>query len=304
MAQSNRLEWLDIAKGIAIILMVIGHSSIPQIGSNFIFAFHMPLFFIASGWVSNYQKSSFKRFIEKKWSSLLIPFFYYSGIVMVLMQCIGILDVGHLFMHGWGGYALWFIPVLFTASVVVRAAFYLPDVWHRRVIMLGLFFLGLFLSCHGISLPWQLSNVPYASFLVMTGNELAKCNKRLETPARYWDILLLALCTLTISYFWRLDMAFNLITPIIPLTIGALMGTWMIFRLSMWLERKVSWCANLLQRVGKETYIVVAFSQIVIMVINHYVSIHPAIKYFILLVTLILIKYAKDGIVHVYHKMK
>ena len=170
--------------------------------------------------------------------------------------------------------------------------------------MLGLFFLGLFLSYHRISLPWQLSNVPYASFLVMTGNELAKCNKRLETPTRYWDILLLALCTLTISYFWRLDMAFNLITPIIPLTLGALMGTCMIFRLSMWLERKVSWCANLLQRVGKETYIVVAFSQIVIMVINHYVSIHPAIKYFILLVTLILIKYAKDGIVHVYHKMR
>ncbi|MCI7017599.1 MAG: hypothetical protein MR923_11025 [Prevotella sp.] len=84
--------------------------------------------------------------------------------------------------------------------------------------MLGLFFLGLFLSYHRISLPWQLSNVPYASFLVMTGNELAKCNKRLETPTRYWDILLLALCTLTISYFWRLDMAFNLITPIIPLT--------------------------------------------------------------------------------------
>lgn len=72
----------------------------------------------------------------------------------------------------------------------------------------------------------------------------------------------------------------------------------------MWLERKVSWCANLLQRVGKKTYIVVAFSQIVIMVINHYVSIHPVIKYFILLVSLVLIKYAKNGIVHVYHKMK
>lgn len=78
----------------------------------------------------------------------------------------------------------------------------------------------------------------------------------------------------------------------------------MIFRLSIWLEKKVSWFAILLQRVGKETYIVVALSQIVIMVINHYVSIHPVIKYFILLVSLVLIKYAKNGIVHVYHKMK
>jgi fucose 4-O-acetylase-like acetyltransferase len=31
---------MDVAKGIAIILMVIGHTSIPKAASDFIFAFH------------------------------------------------------------------------------------------------------------------------------------------------------------------------------------------------------------------------------------------------------------------------
>ena len=61
----NRKQWLDIAKGIAIILMVIGHTSIPNIASNFIYAFHMPLFFIASGLffsVSCFNEHSFFKY--------------------------------------------------------------------------------------------------------------------------------------------------------------------------------------------------------------------------------------------------
>ena len=37
----ERISWIDIEKGLAIILMVIGHSALPQNLSNFIFAFHM-----------------------------------------------------------------------------------------------------------------------------------------------------------------------------------------------------------------------------------------------------------------------
>lgn len=48
----KRLDWVDIAKGIAIILMVLGH----EVGNRsiyaLIFSFHMPLFFILSGYTS------------------------------------------------------------------------------------------------------------------------------------------------------------------------------------------------------------------------------------------------------------
>lgn len=42
----NRIEWVDIAKGIGIFLMVMGHTGIPKIGIQWIYSFHMPLFFL------------------------------------------------------------------------------------------------------------------------------------------------------------------------------------------------------------------------------------------------------------------
>ena len=52
----KRLQWIDVAKGIGIILMVLGHTSIPQMLSNFIWAFHMPLFFLIP---QKHQQGSF-----------------------------------------------------------------------------------------------------------------------------------------------------------------------------------------------------------------------------------------------------
>lgn len=52
MSNKERVEWIDCAKGIAIILVIIGHTvSYGKYGSNLrgmIFSFHMPLFFILS----------------------------------------------------------------------------------------------------------------------------------------------------------------------------------------------------------------------------------------------------------------
>ena len=46
----KRLLWIDVAKGIAIILMIIGHTvKFGTYSRNFIFSFHMPLFFILTG---------------------------------------------------------------------------------------------------------------------------------------------------------------------------------------------------------------------------------------------------------------
>lgn len=49
----QRDKTLDIAKGICIILMVIGHSGCPTYLHDFIYMFHMPCFFFISGWLLN-----------------------------------------------------------------------------------------------------------------------------------------------------------------------------------------------------------------------------------------------------------
>lgn len=45
----QRISWIDVTKGIAIYLVILGHSLIGLKVNDYIFAFHMPLFFIASG---------------------------------------------------------------------------------------------------------------------------------------------------------------------------------------------------------------------------------------------------------------
>ena len=52
---SGRNTVIAIAKGIAIILMVIGHADAPGLLTNFIYTFHMPLFFMAAGYFFNYK---------------------------------------------------------------------------------------------------------------------------------------------------------------------------------------------------------------------------------------------------------
>jgi len=130
----------------------------------------------------------------------------------------------------------------------------------------------------------------------MLGEELAGYKKRIEIPCRYWDILLLAIITAVISNFWQLDLAWNKITLVIPLTLGAFTGMLMEFRLSVWIKNTSTMFSSILQQVGRETYVVLAFSQITIMCINHFFNLNPLLKYGILVVVLILLKYLKDNI--------
>lgn len=50
-AERRRVMWVDMAKGIAILCVVIGHSvDVGSLPKRLIYTFHMPLFFILAGW--------------------------------------------------------------------------------------------------------------------------------------------------------------------------------------------------------------------------------------------------------------
>lgn len=73
-----RLDYLDVAKGIAILLVIMGHTfTVWKVRINWIFTFHMPLFFILSGYFfkegrkTNYLKL-FKAFILPYWGLNLL----------------------------------------------------------------------------------------------------------------------------------------------------------------------------------------------------------------------------------------
>lgn len=85
--KSERIEWVDIAKGIGIILVILGHSV--QFGGtvhNLIFSFHMPLFFILSGVVYRFRDN--RTFLNKKLKGLLVPYIIFSIIGLVISMII------------------------------------------------------------------------------------------------------------------------------------------------------------------------------------------------------------------------
>ena len=83
---SLRIEWIDVCKGLGIFLVVIGHTSIAQISQtvyNWIYSFHMPMFYMLSGMMLNDSKySDFRSYIKTikniNYSVLLLE---YTGMV-------------------------------------------------------------------------------------------------------------------------------------------------------------------------------------------------------------------------------
>lgn len=80
----------DIAKGIGMFLVVIGHMATMKRAQPNIFSFHMPLFFIISGYF--FKQTSFKKLISKKARSLLIPYIF-TGLMIALFDLIKYLKV-------------------------------------------------------------------------------------------------------------------------------------------------------------------------------------------------------------------
>ena len=73
--KKERDNTIDIAKGIAIILMCIGHSYCPEQLCTFIYLFHMPFFFMISGWFWKEKNVEHPiNYITKKIKTLWIPF--------------------------------------------------------------------------------------------------------------------------------------------------------------------------------------------------------------------------------------
>ena len=91
MVKSDRIEWVDVAKGIAILLVVLGHTlswsdANEKIYRDIIYSFHMPLFFILSAVASKRIKDSKELVskIEKSFVRLIIPVIGYVFISVVL----------------------------------------------------------------------------------------------------------------------------------------------------------------------------------------------------------------------------
>lgn len=82
-----RINWIDWAKALTIGLVVLGHFEYEDRGvilQNFIYSFHMPLFFLLSGYLYK-QSNNFKVFLSKNIKTLVVPYVLLNLSVFVIM---------------------------------------------------------------------------------------------------------------------------------------------------------------------------------------------------------------------------
>jgi fucose 4-O-acetylase-like acetyltransferase len=79
----SRIDWIDAAKGLGIVLIVLGHIysvAEPSPLYVFIYAFHVPLFFFIAGLTYRFDPPALPAFFRKKLRALLVPYLCYAAL--------------------------------------------------------------------------------------------------------------------------------------------------------------------------------------------------------------------------------
>ena len=305
----KRVTYIDISKALAIILMVLGHTSIPKGLSGWIWSFYMPFFFLASGMMTDWSRKWWD-FAWIKTRSLLGPFACYSVINLVVFLFVNMnlqLERGNcesfvldVLKHGWGGVALWFIPVLWIALLCSKFILDYGNRWITYAFIALFSIIGTGLCFKQISLPWTLSTVPIACVYILLGSSLRNKVEKINGWSISTSFLIGTLgliVTLIISHYFRQDLAANKILPFFPLLIASLCGFMMLLAVSVLISKWGGFLSRLLSKVGKNTLEIMALSQCLIGLLNLYIPHLILLKYFVMALFI-------SGVVYIKHKYK
>lgn len=189
----KRLVWVDLAKVIVIILMIIGHS-VPFKSTLYvlIFSFHMPFFFIISGYTSRKIKTidELYKYVWKLTKRILLPTFIVAFLASLeLMPNVKWNSIKSAFLSAskelyWGGTPptyvhlgvelIWFLIVFFFAKLLFEyLGIYFDDKSIFTILAFCSFFVYSFISSHHY-LPLAIDLVPIATFYMIVGRVFRK----------------------------------------------------------------------------------------------------------------------------------
>ena len=258
-----RLQYLDIAKGIGILMVIIGHCpSIPVMLNQLIFSVHMPLFFILSGYTFKlkYSEQPWK-YIAKTAKALLIPYGISCLIIIAVQVFKSIIYEGdtayellkwiNASWYGSGGKypeffvnhgipmtyigALWFLLAMFFAKsflvLIMRSR--TPFLW----VMICLF-IGYVSSQKLFWFPFSIQ-AGLCSVLFVYIGYLIREKDLFSWKAVHWTLKILMLgawiyCIVFCGRFWLVGNTFS--DGFLDI-IGSVCGTFVIVYISQGLEK-------------------------------------------------------------------
>jgi len=160
MGSAEHYSWIDIAKGIGIILVIMGHTMFPLHVA--IDVFHMPLFFFIAGLILQY-KYEIKDFLIKKINRIFIPYVFFYSLIFIIQNII-LHNGPTLYFH------LWFLQSMFVALIIAYVVIKYASTKIGTLIMLSFLLYGWCIARYKITiLPMNMDRGILASGFVLLG---------------------------------------------------------------------------------------------------------------------------------------
>lgn len=165
--RTERLPWLDVLKGIGIILVTVGHVYSNRVIHNWLYSFHMPLFFFAAGWV--YKEKPILIDIKRRLQTIMVPYFSLGLLILTYWQLIErkFRDSDMSFMNSFFGLFsgqydyldfnvhLWFLPCFFMTVVLFNI---LVNIGDKKAAYITSALMNLvYVVFHMPGLPWGIN---------------------------------------------------------------------------------------------------------------------------------------------------
>jgi fucose 4-O-acetylase-like acetyltransferase len=281
----HRSQNLDIIKGIGIILVVLGHCGCPA--EHFIYLFHMPIFFMASGYVLNTvysdNLSNVWTLIRKRLKSLWLPCFLFNTIFLLLSGVFikyniypedvktapslisGIFFNALMYMKGGPlAGATWFLGTLFEVTIIYTFLDYIFKRLHvkfREIVNflfgLTLFVVSFYLIEQDIRIHSIVEHIAGAYVVFAIGVLLKKLSLN-AIGFGYWiAIFSVTLAILLVcNQYGSVDLSESVYTAPWFYLLCAISGWFLIYSVSVSVS-KFSRLANITCRVGQHTVCII-----------------------------------------------
>ena len=267
--QKNRIGYLDIARGISIILMVIGHV-VQGWKRKIIFSFHMPLFIIISGMFFRPNKK-FKEELVGLLTKLILPYIFTIVIlyflkyiifnqpidIIKILQQIGLAysNKKTFFTNVGGVGALWFIPFLVLCKITYFAIHKIgkENEILKTFLCITLSVTGIYLTKIKIFLPWSFDVVLAAIIFYHLGYVMKKYNLLEKMLSDYKTFLCIILLYIIGIQFGHIELAIRSYPYSFLCFITAFCGTLILFQISKVLEKFTKYMKKLLCWYGKNS---------------------------------------------------
>lgn len=193
MENTKRLQFLDVTRGFALLLVMIGHCiSKDSFLHHFLFTFHVPLFFVISGYVYRYKE---RAYVKDFWQ-LAVPYGVVVFFVIVSTKIMGgtpyyasMRDVLRSALFGCGVKhddisligAIWFFPTMYFARRYMDFIFVTVKKEMHRAFLVATFVLAAIgLAKEKVWLPLNVDVAMVAVLFMYVGYLLREKSFRLN----------------------------------------------------------------------------------------------------------------------------